>query len=200
MDPVLDFINDLNKSKWKSKAPKVITPLIEQVCAELDRTSRAIFLTVTPAPAAQLGRCYDNVALAGLIPQNGWLLWELPDFYVTAEHHCVGLISDSVFKDVTPQVDGTRRVLFLPEKSRTQNPPVPSRYWPARDHPLLNSYVKLKEEAERFWAAGQIEEIKRIDSEICKIKNCYDIILAKRKEDRNRKQRRKDRKKGRSGP
>ena len=111
----------------------------------------------------------------------------------TAEHHCVGVASDNTFKDVTPQTNRERRVLFLPEESRRQEIPVSNRYWPAGDHPLLHSLVRLKYEAERHLRAGRIAEFKRLDEESGAIIRSYHRLLAKREENANRKERRKDR-------
>src|SRR3954453_22543901 len=89
--------------------PKRIAPEIETFCAAINGDSEPVYLPVTPTPTAEPARCFRNVneacQEAGGTLHFGWLIWEMPGVYLTAEHHAV-VERDGRLIDVTPQVHG----------------------------------------------------------------------------------------------
>ena len=104
--------------------PRRITRSIWDFCDGLSPDSQPIFVSVSPAQGAFQARCYANVNWYvhenGGDFQHGWIIWEEPGIFLSAEHHCVH-IQNGRYLDITPPLNGERKVLFLP----TQLPGVP---------------------------------------------------------------------------
>ena len=100
--------------KHIAKTPKKLTPEILDFVAELGG-SQPVKITIQPYGVP--GRCYANcqrvVADIGGNIVYGWTLWEYPGVYLTAEYHSVAE-RDGEYIDPTPQIDGTKEVLFVP--------------------------------------------------------------------------------------
>ena len=134
-------------------APKTITPAVSQICQQLGAEHPA-FIPLQPAQDARVGKCYDNCAsfvqLHGGSLQYGWLLWELADVCLFAEHHCVVNVNNQII-DVTPQQSDIKSILFAPHNGE---PPiittngidwVPTRYLPLDDHWIPKRICELHE-------------------------------------------------------
>ena len=69
--------------------PRRITPEILAFCGTLGGEGKPIYLPVTPIPGALPAKCYMNVDVAsreaGGVMRFGWLIWEMPAVYLTAE-------------------------------------------------------------------------------------------------------------------
>ncbi|MFO0887720.1 MAG: hypothetical protein U0790_01090 [Isosphaeraceae bacterium] len=126
------------------------------------------YMPVTPEPFAQVARCYSNVldacSLTGGTPHSR-LIWELPGIYLTAEHHAV-VERDGHLYDVTPQIHGETRVLFLPipDPRPSRRACMPNRYMSPTDHGLVRRANWLIE-ANDLPCFGRIRSSRRNDEE-----------------------------------
>jgi hypothetical protein len=103
--------------------PAEVTAEIRQFCETIDATSAPIYVDVTPAPAAKCDFCFDNVqyhaATCGGSIQFGWIIWHNGLGFLTACFHAVWRTPDEILRDITPQKDGEKRILFLPDSKRS---------------------------------------------------------------------------------
>ena len=106
--------------------PEEITEKILKFCKEkIDPTTTPVFLELVPVGDCMLGDCFGNVENyvknnGGRI-QYGWIIWEIPNFFLEAEFHAVWINEDGEYIDITPKVDGERKILFLPDSKREDN-------------------------------------------------------------------------------
>jgi hypothetical protein len=144
--------------KYIATTPKEVTAPISAFCRGLSDEG-PVFLDVRPSRTALPARCYANATeVAGCRGGRvvyGWLIWELKGIYLTAEHHAVAE-ADGVLIDVTPQVHGERRVLFVPDRaavapsSRQVN-----QYAALVDNPLVQRFVEVAKRNSYLEAAGK---------------------------------------------
>lgn len=180
------IIDHAKGSRHVAGVPRRITPEILAVCGTLGGESPPVYLPVTPAPGAFMARCYMNVEYCldeGDEMRFGWLIWEMPGVFLTAEHHAV-LERDGRLYDVTPQVHGETRVLFLPiDDPRSQPASIPNRYTPLVEHPLIREAVRLMEENQRIAGAGEYDSprFRRNDEECAtKLDDYFRLLLLRR--------------------
>jgi hypothetical protein len=107
------------------------------------------FIPSKPSADAQASACFDNVARkvsrAGGSLVCGWAIWRLPGVYFEAEHHGVWRNRRGELIDVSPQINGARRILFLPDPEAAYDP-LEHRsniLRPASDDPLALEFVQL---------------------------------------------------------
>lgn len=97
-----------------------ITDTIRNAAARV-APGQLTYVEVRPAPGARPLNCHLNVAAharrAGGRIVYGWLIWEGPE-HLQFEHHAVWESPQGGFVDVTPQQDGERQILFLPDPAR----------------------------------------------------------------------------------
>lgn len=97
-------------------APEDIREFVERLGA-----GPSTLVPVQPAPGAEPGWCYRNVAREvvrhGGQPLHCWLMWASP-LFATAEYHVVHRRADGSLSDVTPKVDGEKQVLIAVDPSR----------------------------------------------------------------------------------
>lgn len=159
------MIDNALHARHVAGTPRCITPEIVEFCSTLDAGATPIYMPVTPAPFAQFAKCYWNVTVAcqlvGGTPHLGWLIWELPGVYLTAEHHAV-VERDGLLYDITPQVHDESRVLFLPIADPLPQKPVftPNRYMPLVKHELVLRAVELLAENQAIFAAGRLNSVQ----------------------------------------
>jgi hypothetical protein len=104
----------------KLTTPERITGIILDFCREgVGVNNVPVFILVKPDSQAIYGDCHGNVqrfqAFHGGSAQQGWIIWEMPDFFLQAEHHAVWVQDDGKYMDVTPKPDNEGRILFLPD-------------------------------------------------------------------------------------
>lgn len=129
-------------ARYVATTPREISSAIRQFCSTLS-SHTPVYVDVNPHYMALMGRCYDNVTLVDGEPVHGWLIWELPRAYLTAEHHAIVRINGSLL-DVTPPLAGERRVLFLHDPTTPFLPKRPvNRYFPLSTDPRIEKYVQL---------------------------------------------------------
>ena len=95
------------------------------MCASIARGEPA-FIPSIPVKQAATSFCFENVARrvrekVGAIAY-GWAIWHLPGLYFEAEHHAVWRNKLGNLIDVSPQLGGRRRLLFLSDKSAAYDP------------------------------------------------------------------------------
>lgn len=105
--------------------PKMLTPELRQFCAQLS-PNRPRFVKSRPVPDAKFGECFNNVARAVLARGGstvyGWAIWHLKGAYFEAEHHGIWQKKSGDWLDVTPQVNGFRKIVFLPDPDAIYDP------------------------------------------------------------------------------
>jgi hypothetical protein len=100
-----------------------------------------------PNGKSKQSHCFDNVARQikrrrGSVAY-GWAIWHWPGKYFEAEHHGVWRSPGGILLDVSPQLDGRRGILFLPDPTAVYDPLAPrSNILEAEgDDPIANEFV-----------------------------------------------------------
>lgn len=79
-----------------------------------------MFITSVPVQGAVQSFCFENVQRkirrSGGTTACGWAIWHIPGLYFEAEHHGVWRNKTGGLIDVSPQLGGRRRLLFLPDE------------------------------------------------------------------------------------
>ena len=85
-----------------------------------------MFIPSVPIKRAMTSFCFDNVAQKvrekGGSIAYGWAIWTLPGLYFEAEHHAVWRNKLGNLIDVSPQMGGRKRLLFLSDESVVYDP------------------------------------------------------------------------------
>lgn len=183
------MIDHAKHARHVAGTPRRITPEILDFCATLDAGASPVYMPVTPEPFSLIAKCYMNVIkaceLAGGTPHLGWLIWEMPGVFLTAEHHAV-VEREGLLHDFTPQGHGEARVLFLPIADALREEPIytPNRYMPLVQHELVLRAVELMEANQSLFAAGEFDtaRFRRNDEESAKKLDDYLRLLRVRQE------------------
>lgn len=128
--------------------PIRITPEITAFSREIAPRDAPVYVNVMPGAEAAPGECFFNVLeqvdRVGGKAKYGWIIWEWVGVMLTAEFHAVWETEGSRLRDVTPQLDGEERILFLPDARKTYNfAPVPSIRWPLSQHHAVREFIEL---------------------------------------------------------
>jgi hypothetical protein len=104
------------KDRYVATTPSTLSRQIEQFAHELTGAVDLHFVPVRPFSFAKERGCYGNCELGCHVLGGemvlGYLIWNTHDRFLTAEHHCVLQLPDGRLVDPTPQITGTRTVLF----------------------------------------------------------------------------------------
>jgi hypothetical protein len=128
--------------------PRTLTAQLIEFCRTLS-SERPLFIRSRPSADAKPSACFDNVARkierAGGAVGYGWAIWNLKGVYFEAEHHGVWRNRHGELIDVSPQIDGARSILFLPDSSAIYDP---LRFrsnvmHPEGSNPLTTEFVEL---------------------------------------------------------
>ena len=105
--------------------PRAVTTGLLQFCASIS-SAEPVFVMSIPIQRAATSFCFENVARRvrekGGSIAYGWAIWHLPDLYFEAEHHAVWRNRLGNLIDVSPQMGGRKRLLFLPDDAATYDP------------------------------------------------------------------------------
>ena len=105
--------------------PRSLTPALLEFCASI-APAQPVFIPSVPIKRALTSFCFDNVAQKvrekGGSIAYGWAIWHMPGLYFEAEHHAVWRNKLGNLIDVSPQMGGRKRVLFLPDESAIYDP------------------------------------------------------------------------------
>lgn len=106
-------------------------------------------MTSVPVQGATVSFCFENVqrkvAKSGGSLAHGWAIWHMPSLYFEAEHHAVWRNKAGNLIDVSPQMGGRRRMLFLPDEDAVHDPMRPRQniMFPDGDSPLAHEIAAL---------------------------------------------------------
>ena len=121
----LDPITAMKQSDTPNTVPRSLTPALLQFCASI-ASAEPVFIPSVPIKRAVTSFCFDNVAQKvrekGGSIACGWAIWHLPGLYFEAEHHAVWRNKLGNLIDVSPQMGGRKRLLFLLDESATYDP------------------------------------------------------------------------------
>ncbi len=105
--------------------PRALTPALREFCASIS-PSEPVFVTSIPVSRAAASFCFENVARRarekGGSIVYGWAIWHMPGLYFEAEHHAVWRNKPGNLIDVSPQMGGRKRLLFLPDDGAVYDP------------------------------------------------------------------------------
>ena len=105
--------------------PRALTPALLQFCAAI-ASGEPVFIQSIPVARSATSFCFENVARRvrekGGSIAYGWAIWHLPGLYFEAEHHAVWRNKLGNLLDVSPQMGGRKRLLFLPDDDATYDP------------------------------------------------------------------------------
>lgn len=105
--------------------PCSLTPALLEFCASI-APAEPVFISSVPIKRATTSFCFDNVAQKvrekGGSMAYGWAIWHMPGLYFEAEHHAVWRNKLGNLIDVSPQMGGRRRLLFLLDESAVYDP------------------------------------------------------------------------------
>ncbi|TFI58420.1 hypothetical protein E2493_09805 [Sphingomonas parva] len=105
--------------------PRELTPELLAFCGTISDEAPC-FVPSVPGTGAVLGSCFDNVAReverSGGSIVHGWAIWHLRGAYYEAEHHGIWSTPGGELLDVTPQLNGAPKLLFLPDLCATYDP------------------------------------------------------------------------------
>jgi hypothetical protein len=98
-----------------------------------------------------------HIAAEGGEQVLGWVLWELPAVFVEADFCALWRTPSGNLVDIVPRSVPTRRVLFLPDATRTQASP-PSVRRPAVSNPALIAYLATFDQEFALFERGERDE------------------------------------------
>ncbi|AEG51288.1 hypothetical protein Sphch_3705 [Sphingobium chlorophenolicum L-1] len=128
--------------------PAEITLDLMHFCRRIADTV-PVFVTSVPLRSSGASFCFDNVerkiAKSGGSIAYGWAIWHIPNLYYEAEHHAVWRNKLGSLIDVSPQLGGRRRLLFLPDEKAVYDSwkPRSNIMLPASDTPLAIEMARL---------------------------------------------------------
>jgi len=95
--------------------PAVISPEIIALCESL-RTDPPVYVLVQNDPNGMYGFCnlgvLEKIKIDGGAIRLGWIIWEYPGLYLTAEFHAVWADPTGTLIDITPKPDGETCIVF----------------------------------------------------------------------------------------
>jgi hypothetical protein len=100
--------------------PRSLTPALLEFCAAI-APAEPVFIPSVPTKRGLTSFCFGNVAQKvrekGGSIAYGWAIWHSPGLYFEAEHHAVWRNKLGNLIDVSPQIGGRKRLLFLSDES-----------------------------------------------------------------------------------
>ena len=109
------FANAAAAAHGNETTPAVIGAEIIELCEAL-KTDPPAYVEVQKDSNGLYGFCnlgvLEKIASDGGTIRFGWIIWEYPRIYLTAEFHAVWVNSTGRLIDITPKPDGERRIVF----------------------------------------------------------------------------------------
>lgn len=100
--------------------PAAITPEIIAFCDSL-KADPPVYLPVQKDRNGMYGFCnigvLEKIKVDGGAIRFGWIIWEYPRAYLTAEFHAVWVSATGELIDITPKPDGETRIVFAGDTS-----------------------------------------------------------------------------------
>ncbi|MCS4505995.1 hypothetical protein NYO91_18095 [Arhodomonas aquaeolei] len=112
--------------KFHSTPPKKVNLAVRKIAQHLDLDADEARLLKFHHPKEfkpEPQNCFFNVwarmKFSGGDKQHGWLIaQDVTKDFIEAQFHAVWVSSEGKFIDVTPRIDGERRVMFIPDYAR----------------------------------------------------------------------------------
>ncbi|MEW5914065.1 MAG: SEC-C metal-binding domain-containing protein [Thermodesulfobacteriota bacterium] len=121
--------------------PQKITNKIREFCRSISPHSIPIYVPVKAHRDSQFDECFSNVreyvVEKGGQLYFGYTIWEWPNVLLEAEFHCVWKSDQEELIDITKKRENEKRILFLPDESKSFNFDEPARE-PSVRLPLVN--------------------------------------------------------------
>lgn len=118
-------VTGMTGSNMPNTVPRSITPGVRQFCASIS-SAEPVLIPSVPIRRAVTSFCFENVAQKvrerGGSIAYGWAIWHLPGLYFEAEHHAVWRNKLGNLIDVSPQMSGRKRMLFLLDEKAIYDP------------------------------------------------------------------------------
>lgn len=118
----------MKAGRQPNTVPRSLTPALLEFCATI-ASAAPVFIPSIPIKRAITSFCFDNVAQKvrekGGSISYGWAIWHMPGLYFEAEHHAVWRNTLGNLIDVSPQLGGRKRLLFLPDDSAVYDATAP---------------------------------------------------------------------------
>lgn len=112
-------------SHLKNTVPGELTDELMEFCVSIS-AEQPRFVPSRPQFGAKASTCFDNVARHVAREDGrlvcGWAVWHLPGYYFEAEHHGVWEKPSRELVDVSPQINRSRSILFLPDPTSPYDP------------------------------------------------------------------------------
>jgi hypothetical protein len=143
----------LAMTKFRVTTPSSITPEIVAACRTTCPQSTPSFIPIQSMEAAKPDECHRNVARVieqrGGSSRFGWSIWQSGELWLEFMFHSIWRDPEGVEHDITPDPDGERQRLFLPDPIRIfEGRCVPTRYFPLSDSVSLARTLKNFREAQ----------------------------------------------------
>jgi len=115
----------VGRSRVPNTVPREVKPELLDFCSSIS-SEQPRFVPSRPTFGAKPGFCFDNVqrhrSRKGGEVACGWAIWHFRGAYFEAEHHGVWCSPAGALMDVSPQLNGSRQILFLPDPSAPYDP------------------------------------------------------------------------------
>lgn len=154
-----------------SIAPISLDNNVWEFCAQVS-ASEPVVLDVTPEPYAVVSECYSNVEAkvsrdGGRI-SYGWQIWEWPSVLIEAEFHAVWEAPSGELVDITPKIDGDKKIVFLPDTTRKyEGDQIDNIRKPISENRLVADFIYLCESS--FSAFSAIPDGARIEGALAEL-------------------------------
>ncbi|MEG2419999.1 MAG: SEC-C metal-binding domain-containing protein [Oscillospiraceae bacterium] len=139
----------------RTTTPKELTDQIKSFCSEILTDVQPIYIPIQPIENGQYGECYKNVQNAinamGGKRILGWNIWWWANILLEAEAHAIWENPNGEYVDVTPQRDGEKQILFLPDASLSyEGHLIKSVRQPLTNSPLVADFIRITSELEEI--------------------------------------------------
>ena len=98
--------------------PVELSPALIAICEQLAPGTKPIYIDVLSDTGAPTNECFhlveERARREGGSRLIGWALWEMPGLYAEAEYHAIWQAPDGRYLDISPKLEPTAKVLFLP--------------------------------------------------------------------------------------
>jgi len=142
------------------RVPRINRQHVQEFCGEISPDIEPNYLEVSSSQQDILLDCFMNVEkrvteVGGSI-QYGWRIWEWSNTLIEAEFHAVWLTPEGRLVDNTPAPKDFRRILFLPDSSRTyEGRQIDNIRKALYKHPLVDEFIRLWEEQFEIYNRGE---------------------------------------------
>ena len=149
--------------------PPTISPEIKSFCKSICG-GEPIYISVIEAPEMELNNCFPNVDKlvkeGGGKRVNGWAIWQRANVFIEAEAHAVWQNDVMTLIDITPHINGEKRILFLPDSAvEYHGKLIPNRRMPLTSSPYAHEYVQLADEEETIMLENLTEDGIKLDDQ-----------------------------------